>query len=335
MNNILTASRQNALLTCLRKHYWQYEVGLQSDTSSFALSFGAAWARAGEARWNGATFEQAFDAATNVETLDELGVATLCGMLTGYYHYYGNLDADSKMVPEFEFRYMLEGSRTFEVGGKMDALGYHCAILKIIESKTTGDSVDAASDYWMRLRFNIQVYQYITAARHEGYDVSEVIYDVTRKPSIRPKEICDLATDGNKIVNDVHGVRQFKRNGEPRESGDTARGFVVQSHLETPDEYCARLTEDCKSRPEFYFARREVPILEDELLTFERQRITLSRIILECRQMEKREKKAEDAWPRNVSENTCGFCQYAGFCLTNCSPPSTGFTVNHNPELKK
>lgn len=340
MNNILTASRMTALLSCPRRHYWRYEIGLDREEVGLALRIGSAWARAMEARWKGLDGEQAYIAAVADCELDEYTLATVCGLIKGYYSHYGERETLAQINPEVEFNYQLDGSRTFSVAGKMDGLGTkfdnHSAL---IENKTTGDSIDANSDYWLRLRFNSQVYQYILASRVMGWDISEVIYDVTRKPSIRPKQITDIDEIGMAIVLDGSGVRVYKRDGTPRESGDSAKGYAVKSHLETPDEYCDRLIADCKARPEFYFARREVPILEDELKEFEAQRLSLSRMILDFRQNEKRLAKPEQAWPRNVSENTCNFCQFASFCLQNISvnpeQPPQGYAIKaYNPELE-
>ncbi len=329
-----------ALLSCPRRHYWRYECGLDREEVGLALRIGSAWARAMEARWKEASYEDALTAAVSDCELDELTVATISGLLAGYYSYYGERETLAKINPEVQFDYALDGSRTFNVAGKMDGLGTkHDGRSAIIENKTTGDSIDAGSDYWLRLRFNTQVYQYILASRKLGWDISEVIYDVTRKPSIKPKQINDLDEKGNKIVNDSQGNRVYKKNGTPRESGSEADGYTVQTHLETPDEYCDRLIYDCKTRPEFYFARREVPILEDELKEFEAQRLSLSRMILDFRQNEKRLDRPEQAWPRNVSENTCTFCQFASFCLQNISvnpdQPPQGYAVKaYNPELE-
>src|SRR5262249_7550746 len=153
----------------------------------------------------------------------------------------------------------------------------------IREGKTTGDSVAPASQYWLRLRFNMQLHQYVLAARREGWEIACVIYDVLRKPSIKPRKVDDLDQNQQKIVVDANGVRQYlvagKNKRQPRQSGDKAKGWIVKSHIETPDEFGQRLYDDALARPEFYFCRREVPVLEDELQQFERQRIAIARLI--------------------------------------------------------
>jgi hypothetical protein len=342
MNNIITATRQETLLNCPRKHYWSFEVGLKPESDANALRFGKAWHNAMEARWQGASYEEALSKAIPEGVqMDELQVATLSGLLAGYYAKYKDAEVVKELHPEVEFHYSLAGSRTFQVGGKIDGLG----ILRddrqvLVESKSTSESVEDGSDYWLRLRFNSQVFQYVLAARENGWDVSVVIYDVVRKPAIEPRQIRVLDEQGRKIVLDAAGQRIYKANGEPRESGDTEKGWVLQSRLETPEEFGQRLADDTVARPDFYFARREVPILEQDLVEFATQRLTLSKLILHCRQAEKKLVRREQAWPRNISQWNCNGCAYNSFCLQNISfdtqhPPS-GFRVTEaNPELTK
>jgi hypothetical protein len=104
-------------------------------------------------------------------------------------------------------------------------------------------------------------------------------------------------------------------------------------------EFSQRLFEDTLARPDFYFARREVPVIEADLDEFREQRLTLSRTILHCRQSQKRfEDSPASAWARNVSELQCRSCEFASFCLQNLSvnlnDPPIGFKVGKtNPEL--
>jgi hypothetical protein len=330
------------LLSCPRAHYWAYEVGLRrtEDEDSKSLRIGSAWHRAMEKRWLGGTYEQALEAALgNDDSIPAIETATIAGLLIGYYSKWGEVEKRGRILPEKEFNFPLIGSRTFRVAGKIDCLGEIDRITKLVESKTTGTSIDSDSDYWLRLRFNSQIFQYVLAARALGFDPAEVVYDVTRKPAIEPKLINDLDSEGLKIVVDLAtGERAKLKNGDWRQSG--GEGFEVKQHRESADEFGERLAKDTLDRPDFYFARREVPILEDELAAFQEQRLTLSRMILHCRSSEKQMSRPENAWPRNVSVGLCNFCQYKNFCLQNISidikhPPS-GFAVGRfNPELSE
>lgn len=293
----LTASGLATLCGCMRKYFYSYELGLKHTSEAFALTFGSAWHRAMEARWQGKTAEEALTAAIgDVSTLDELQIATLTGLLTGYYECYDH-DPIKELQPEREFLFPLAGSRTFDIAGKIDGLGIHeDGRPLLLEHKTTIDSVEPNSDYWSRLRCNSQIMQYCHAARTCGTPVELILYDVTRKPSIR------------------------------------------QRANETVEEYGARLTADTLKRPEFYFARREVGVLDQDIEEFVIQRLELSRLILALRRASRSTAKPYQAWHRNCSSMTCNYCPYSGPCLQgieiSVTNPPTGFTIgDRNPEL--
>ncbi len=342
MKQLLTASRQAAQLTCPRKHFWSYEIGLRRIETGLALRFGSAWHRGMEARWRGATYETALAAAIpDGVDLDELAAETVAALLCGYYHHYGARDTlFSSISPEIEFHQDLPGSRSFRDAGKIDGIGVLADGRSAIkEHKTTSDDIGPDSDYWMRLRFNPQLLQYVSAARQMGIQIETAIYDVARKPGIQPKQIPMLDDQGRKVVLDSTGNRVMKKDGQPRESGDAEKGYVVQSRVETPKEFGDRLFQDTLARPDFYFARREVPILDQDLDEFRAQRLVVSRMILASRAQEKHQARRSQAWPRNIGM-ACDWCEYAVFCLQNlsvdASNPPTGFRIgNTNPELKK
>jgi hypothetical protein len=313
---LLTASRISKLLMCPRAHFYRYEIGLQSESEALALRFGTAWHNAMEARWTGAPYEAALEAAIPEEgKLDELAIATIAALLSAYYHVNAS-DPVKEIHPEVEFRHTIDGSRSFDAAGKLDGLGVmHDGRQCLVEHKTTAEEITPDSDYGQRLRHNIQILQYVLASRVLGWDVSLIIYDVTRKPAIRPKMIPTLDEAGCKIVVGPDGARVFKKDGSPRESGDTEKGYVIQSTLETAEQFGTRLASDAAERPDFYFARREVPVLEQDLEEFICQRSELGKLILAFRQAEKRTAKRQQAWPRNVGIWTCRNCDFAGFCL--------------------
>ncbi|MDE2100108.1 MAG: PD-(D/E)XK nuclease family protein [Patescibacteria group bacterium] len=375
MNNILTASRMNCAMTCLRKHFWIFEVGLQRIEIARALRIGSAWARAMEARWNGSSYEEALvQAIPEGIDLEPYDTHTVSALLAAYYDYFGQVETCGKIYPEVEFESPLEGTG-FICRGKIDGLGsMQDGQTALIESKTTSDSVAPESDFWLRLSFNLQVYNYIVEARKLGWDVNRVYYDVTRKPVISPKKVYDLDSKGRKIVLDQNGTRIFATKTikvpakgktkvsttktvvdetKPRQSEDKERGWTLKSHIETPEEFSQRLYDDCRSRPEFYFCRREIPVIDQQLESFERQRLAIARLISSLRENENggilldrihhpdevREAfRDPEAWPRNVSEHTCNFCPFKSFCLLNVSidinNPPDGFEVRpFNPEL--
>jgi hypothetical protein len=295
-----------------------------------------------EARWNGKTLDEALAAAIgDSELINEAEYATLAGLVTGYYRRYDDTnECIGSLAPEREFRYALKGSLTFDTCGKIDGLGW----LKdgrscLLEHKTAGEDIGTDADYWLRLRFNPQIYQYVEAARECGFNIDTIIYDVTRKPMIRPYEsIPTLDADGLKQVIGADGNRVFKRDGSPKQTADKEKGEAVLSAPETLMAYAERLAEDCAARPEFYFARREVAVLDDDLDQFRCQRLNVARMILHFRASARKQRLPEFGWPRNCNGITCRMCEFENFCMQNVhvsaeSVPA-GFVIGQvNPEL--
>jgi hypothetical protein len=320
VNNVITASRMTEYQRCPRAHYWRFEIGFVKESVGMALRIGSAWASMLE-RWNGGDEpDQALKAITEPPvTFDEITIATLTGLFTGYLSKWGDRAVVKSLYAETPFRFPLQGMPGWDVAGVMDGLGSLWDDRSVlVESKTTGESIDPAADYWLRIKFNMQVSQYVLAARELGWDVALAMYDVTRKPTIRPRKSVDnLDRDGKRIV----------------------MGFVM-SHAETPDEFCERLTTDCAERPDFYFARKEIPIIETDLRAFEAQRLAIAGGINYSRFMQKSFTRPEDAWPRAATSMNCKFCQFKSFCLADVRPdpkhPPEGFSVRpFNPELER
>lgn len=137
--------------------------------------------------------------------------------------------------------------------------------LCIIEHKSTSEDITVGSDYWKRLRLDPQISNYFVGARSLGFEPEECLYDVVRKPGIRPSNVPLVDGDGVKIVLDANGERVRTKDGKKfRETGDTAQGYVLQTRLETADEYRLRLREDIAMNPARYYARGQIVRLEED-----------------------------------------------------------------------
>lgn len=264
--------------------------------------------------------------------------ATVYGLLRAYFDHYSG---DQLEFVEVERGFALPlvnpdtkaKSRTFERAGKIDGIVKWDGRLMLLEGKTTSDPIDPASDYWLRLRVDPQPSMYVLAARDLGYDVQAVIYDVIHKPAMRPAAIA-LVEDGAKIVLNSAGERVRTKDGKKwRETGDAALGYVLQTRPETPDEFGARIYEDCKARPDFYFARREIPRLEDDLNEFREELWQVAQLLQQC--------KSRGLWFRNCGKATCTGCEYADICLHGIKvdpaalPPGYQKLDSLHPELEE
>ena len=338
---ILTASSMACALRCPRRYWYDNILGLKEANPSEALRIGTAVHNGGEARAKGLDFGAQYAAALTGGTLDEWMAAKVFGILGAYDKTYGEIeDRDCQaMEPEVEFVDPIDGSRTFEQRGKVDGL----AVLKdgrrvVWERKTTSDDVGETSDYWNRLKFNIQLLAYAGWVYHATGELPVCVYDVIRKPQLQPKaNIPDLDENGLPIVLDADGNRRIKRDGTPKLTADASKGERMAGHPETPDEYGSRILDAMSAEAERYFARREVAITLDMLDEFRRERLGVCRMLLHFAAEARKSERPEYAYPRACNPDNCRSCPFAGMCLNRIhvdenSVPE-GFRIAHHEEL--
>jgi len=312
MKTKLTATATSSLRRCPRQHYLRFELGLSRIRKATPLRFGGAFHYGLELYRSGLSRDLAIetaccDYATCPEWADPTGWAVereaLAALLAGHFWRYQDDDIEQVAVEQtFEIPLINPdtgaASRTFVVAGKIDGIvRLPDGRLAVLEYKTAGEDVSPDAEYWLRLRCDGQISLYVLAARALGHDVATVLYDVTRKPTIRLRK------------------------------------------AETPEQYGERLLKDIGDRPDYYFQRREVPRLEDELAECRAELWQQAQLILETRRRAARLPDPSRAWFRNVSRLTCGYCEFSGLCLgavhiDPANPPS-GYEVlaDPHPEL--
>jgi len=343
----LTHSAMACARRCLRQYYFRYELRLHSRREAAALRLGAA-VHVGLERWSGgASPEEAIlDATADYATCPhwaepydwEIEREIVGNLLAGYFWRYGE-DAleyveiekpwDTPLVNPVSGR----ESRTWRLSGRRDGIvRTPDGRLFVLERKTAGEDIGPDSDYWLRLRCDQQISLYVISAFHQGHDVAGVLYDVIRKPTIRPRQVPLFDDDGLKVVtNDETGERVLNKDGKPRQSAGA--GMTLSTRPETPEEYGTRLLADIEERPDYYYQRREVPRLEDDLEEFRHECWQQAKLLSDCRRWGR--------WFRNVGRNTCSFCEYANLCLQSITvdpeAPPDGFEIvdDANPELSE
>lgn len=249
---IVTHSSMSAFKTCQRRYYLRYVRGLVRDRESAPLRLGGAVHKGLEVFSTTHDMNAARSAVVKAyavipewaDTDDWMLEGTIAGCLVdGYVDRWGD-SRHRAVAVEVPFHLELGATNppaTFS--GKIDRVVKDATgTLFVLETKTTSDSLDADSDYWLRLRVDTQISGYILAARELGHNVQSVIYDVIRKPGIRPR---------NKPT------------------------------PESLEDFAARLRADITSRPHFYFARREIPRLEVDLSDFHRELFRIAADIAE------------------------------------------------------
>lgn len=283
--NLLTHSRMSSAKSCLRRHYFAYELGIRPNRDSQPLRMGAAFHLGIDLLAQGvdpvesasravAGYEVVPQWCASEEDVDEWMIEReiVARLIVGYHLRWGRENVEI-VATEQAFILPIKNLETggvtpnFRFAGKIDKIAkLPDGRLAIIEHKTTS-SID--DDYWMRLRLDTQISGYMLAARVMGHDVTTVLYDVVRKPSIRPKLI--------------RGVR------------------------ETIAQFGDRLALDLTERPDFYFARREIPRLESDLDEFLAELWQQQQLLRECQRTGR--------WYRNTNSCLHPFkCPYFALC---------------------
>ena len=309
----LTHSRMSCFKTCQRKHYLSYELGMRRDRDAQPLRMGSAFHEGIDLLKQGKTLADAClmirqnyaDMPTWADIDEWLTECEIVLRLVSGWEWRWQDDEIEVIATEQTFSIPLinpdtgASSKTWRLRGKLDGvIKLGDGRLAVMEHKTTGDELSPESNYWRRLKLDQQISLYYLAAKSLGHDVQTVIYDVARKPSIRPKLI---------------GKGDDKRR-------------------ETPTEYGERFSGDIADRPDFYFARREIPRLDSDLLEFQYELWQIAQQMQDARRLGRNF--------RNTSACVMfGQCQYLNVCdlkLDGSGDAPTGFVYvsNVNPELE-
>ena len=256
----LTNSARNKFAACHRAYQLFYVQGKRPVIPSDALGFGTAMHSLLEGVWGGSSSRAngEGDGGPSFNTGDPYRDMTLKALYEGYLDRWERDDDErfEKVAAEVYFEAPLMNpetggiSKTWVLAGKIDAIAREKATgkLYIIEHKTTSQDIGPGSDYWRRLAIDGQVSGYYVGAQANGYEVENCLYDVIRKPTIKPYK----ATPEDK--------RKYNKDGS---LSKTCREFD-----ETPEEWYHRLELDILQRPDYYYARVEVARSADDLTDY-------------------------------------------------------------------
>jgi len=266
MPELLTHSRQASFKECRRKHFLSYELGLRKLDDSKALRMGSAFHAGVEVLGNGLPLADAVEAAR--------AHYVACPVLFDAYLWEIERETVERLVCAYEWRWQVKPLKylavelpfnlplinpetgkptpSFDLAGKIDAIvEMEDGRLAVKETKLRGDDISQDSDLWRRMRIDHQISLYIHAARRLGYPGDTVLYDVARKPTIKPEAVPILDGAGAKIVLDSHGDRVKTKTGVWRQTGSKEDGYILQARPQTPSEWGEKLTAD-----NFAFATR-------------------------------------------------------------------------------
>jgi len=322
VSNLLTHSRLRTYRQCPKKHRYMYEMGYRPARVADALRFGSLIHAGLEAWWlevqkGSPSRLGAALAAVQVEA-DPFDRQRAEALLEGYERAWGATAYDYEVLavePPFSAPLINPAtglsSRTWLLAGKVDVIAKHRASgrLLVVEHKTTSDTIHTDEDnYFQKLALDHQLSGYVVGAESLGYSIDECLYDVIRKPSLRPFR-ATLETE-----------RKYKKDGAL---------YSNQRALdETPEEFGSRLRAEIESDPARYLQRREVPRLQSQIDEYLADAWITGKIL--------RESELADRAPHNPDE--CfrfGRCPFWGVCTEHESLDGPGFirSGDVHPEL--
>jgi len=196
-------------------------------------------------------------------------------------------------------------SRSFAYKGKVDGVVGGA----IIDWKSTADP----AKYIMHRTIGYQLELYALAlAETMEVNISSVQFRLIKTPQIRLSQIPVLDADGLKIVVDADGARVLKANGAPRESGDTALGYVLTKEYESGAAFEARCFTLLTEEPG-YLIDEDRFLNDARLLEAEKWLWAVSKRILDNRKT--------GFWMRNehACHNFNRACDYLPICEIACS----------------
>lgn len=241
--------------------------------------------------------------------------------LIGYKWYYQDVGYKvEQLEQEFELPLLspITGRKLqAELRGKIDRVFSAGSNRFVHEYKSTSKNIDPDSTYWNHLTLDTQTRLYTYAAEQLGLGMCGVLYDVWSKPKSRPKKLTQ-AESKRFVADGEYCGETFKVHQTDYPECD----WVVNGHLaqvepgakegtfairETSEMYGARLLQDITTRPEFYFARKEIVHHKADIEAFQWELFNIYHSI--------RLMKNNNGWWRD--ENQCEStyrCAYINFC---------------------
>lgn len=292
-----SASSESAWRDCPRKWWWSHYRGFRPAIKAEALATGIRWHELLEDYWQRGLVRVAL-----VSDPDTHREAKLAAMMAGYAAHYPADERPELIAVEQRFEIPLMDHQMQDIPG-WTLLGYLDALVQIgdeiwiVESKTCGEDISPGADYWKRLYLDPQISTYWIGARSLGYDVAGILYDVARKPDLRPLTATPLSS------------RKYTKATKDKPSALYANQRETD---ETPAEYYARCLDAIQADPSRYFRREPVRRLVSQVEQHMHSMASFARQMSAA--------VADDFAPQNPSScNRFGQCQYWNVC---CAGPT-------------
>lgn len=319
---LITHSKIQCFKTCQRKCYFQYVRRIRPLKQAKPLYIGSIVHEILDQYKAGLSMDEAIDMVLTAypeEESNRFDLAMITALMKGYEWRWQSWPLTC-VVSEAEFTLPLlnpitgRKSQTFMRAGKVDGITVlPNSRLALLEHKTSSEDISVSSLYWKRLRIDGQISNYWTGAQGLGYPIETILYDVIRKPDLKPL----LATPLDK--------RKYKKDGTLYAN--------QREQDETPLDYANRIMTDIEQRPDYYYARRDIPRLPEDIEEYQYELWQTCQMLHDCTKHQR--------WPRN--DRACvgfGTCSYFDLCTAGFGPQSDylpeGFYIeeNEHPELE-
>ena len=176
--------------------------------------------------------------------MDAYEKAKLRALVLGYFYKYSKdnwyaIDVERKFEIELE-------TKPYKFVGMIDTLvTQDGAEISMLEHKTTVNPLDDLTHpYFRKLAYDLQINAYHMAQLLMDEELEQTIYDVVRKPRIRPRKLTKAH---------IEEIESGEYSGLPFASDETPN--VEVGEAETPELYEMRLFADIIQKPNEYYRR--------------------------------------------------------------------------------
>lgn len=309
----LSYSKIRCFRTCQTEYWLSYILGIRRSEDADRFRIGTNWhdLQANVTPLSGTkqlvavvkTLDKAYDVEHIPEHLMEKFAVEYRKLLHSYlawseYYRFSNTLYGINIPPEQ--RIGVKYPPTLDLVGVIDLIPEdETGKLWVREYKTTSEDIADGSDYWKNVQRDIQTPIYVILARAAGYDVQGVQYDVFRKPQIKPKK---------PVKKDYDHVDKV-----PVYLGKAMQPEDFSAELETPVMFGIRLQKHIMEKPEYYFARKEIPCTQADI---DRAWRTVQNTAKQIKYVTDNDLWVDD--PCRCLEY--GKCQYWSICSCNVNP---------------
>ena len=217
--------------------------------------------------------------------------------------------------------------RSHVIAGKIDKIVDtvgNAMHLTIFDHKTTSSDISPESNYWRQLNVDTQPKHYMLLARTHGYPVSRVVWDVVKKPGLKPKALTK--------ANWREAVEEGTYLGQGI-SSDAIGACASALKYENEELFGNRVLLKLKEDPEKYFQRRSVTPLMQDLADHSDKMIDVSYDMAESRKRYRSTGRVVKNSGACMNYNTP--CKFLGVCSGHTSLLDHGWKNREHvfPEL--